>query len=95
VSEGAVLRKVTPDDAAATRAIRVLLRSEWSGRGRGLLAADPRVRTLCKVLVTYPDVRHIAPDRVSLEPTTDRRVLETVARFLERQQWLVNSVAIE
>ncbi len=82
-------------DEPATRAIRVLFRGEWSGRGRGLLAADPRVRTLCKVLVTYPDVRHIVPHLVSLDATTERRVLETVARFLERQHWLVTSVAIE
>jgi hypothetical protein len=32
---------------------------------------------------------------VSLDPGTDRRVLDTVARFLERQQWLVQSVVIE
>ncbi len=47
------------------------------------------------MLVTYPDVRHILPDRISLESTTDRRTLETVARFLERQQWLVKSVVLE
>ena len=78
-----------------TRALRVIFRGDWGGRGRGLLSADPRVRTLCKVLVSYPDVRHIRPDRVSLEPGADRRVVETVARFLERQQWLVKSVTIE
>ena len=91
----AALRVPAPDDDPATRAIRVLFRGEWGGKGRGLLASDPRVRTLCKVLVTYPDVLHICPDRVSLDATTERRVLETVARFLERQQWLVKSVAIE
>lgn len=78
----------------APRTIRVLFQGDW-GRGQGLLSSDARVRTLRKVLVTYPDVRHIRPDRVSLEPATERRVLDTVARFLERQQWLVKSVAIE
>jgi hypothetical protein len=77
------------------RTVRISFRGEWSGRGRGLLSSDPRIRTLRKVLVTYPDVRHIRPDRVSLDPATDRRVLETVARFLERQQWLVKSVVVE
>jgi hypothetical protein len=47
------------------------------------------------VLVSYPDVRHILPDRISLEAGADSRTLDTVARFLERQHWLVKSVAVE
>jgi hypothetical protein len=93
MSEAATAR-AHPDDVP-TPAIRVTFRGEWGGRGHGLLSADPRVRTLCKVLISYPDVRHIRPDRVSLDPGADRRVLETVARFLERQQWLVKAVVIE
>jgi hypothetical protein len=93
VTEAATAR--TGPDEAATRAIRVVFRGDWGGRGRGLLASDPRVRTLCRVLVSYPDVRHIRPDRVSLDPGADRRVIDTVVRFLERQNWLVKSVAIE
>ena len=50
---------------------------------------------MARVLVSYPDVRYILPDRISLEPTADPRTLETVARFLERQQWLVTSVVVE
>ena len=74
----------------------MLLRGEWTGpEAQGLLSSDQRVRTLRKVLVTYPDVRHILPDRISLEATADPRTLEAVARFLERQQWLVTSVAVE
>jgi len=53
------------------------------------------VRTLRKVIVTYPDVRHILPDRISLAPDTDARVLETVMLFLRRQQWLVSAVVVE
>jgi hypothetical protein len=60
-----------------------------------LLDADPRVRTLRKVIVTYPDVRHILPDRISLDGGTDPRTLETVTRFLQRQQWLISSVVTE
>ena len=71
-------------------------RSEWSKTDvRGLLGSDPRVRTLRRVLVTYPDVRHILPDRISFEPTVDARTVDTVARFLERQQWLVQSVVLD
>jgi len=78
------------------RAVRVLFQKDWAAsERRGLLAPDPRVRTLCRVLVTYPEVRHIVPDRISLDGTTDARTLDTVARFLERQQWLVKSVVIE
>jgi hypothetical protein len=62
---------------------------------KGLLDGAPRVRTLRRVLVTYPDVRHILPDRISFEPTTDPRLLETVARFLERQGWLVQGVDVD
>jgi hypothetical protein len=82
-----------PVPPAAPRTVRLSFRGDWGGRG--LLSSDARIRTLRKVLVSYPDVRHILPDRVSLDPGTDRRVLDTVARFLERQHWLVNSVAIE
>jgi hypothetical protein len=39
-------------------------------------------------------VRYVVPDRVSLEATADPRLLETIARFLERQEWLVKSVAV-
>lgn len=62
---------------------------------KGLLGGDARVRTLRKVLVSYPEVRHILPDRISFESTADPRLLETVARFLERQQWLVRGVEVE
>ena len=63
--------------------------------GRGFLDADPRVRTLRRVIVTYPDVRHILPDRISLEAGTDPRTIETVTKFLQRQQWLVSEVVSE
>ncbi len=85
-----------PARAAAPRGIQIHFREEWGGpRGKGLLAADPRVKTLRKVLVSYPEVRHILPDRISLEPGTDGRVLDTVVGFLQRQHWLVKSVAVE
>ena len=72
------------------------VRTDWSKKDRrGLLGSDERLRTLRKVLVTYPDVRHILPDRVSFEAAIDPRTLETVARFLERQQWLVQSVTVD
>ena len=80
----------------APRAIRVLFQTDRGAADRrGLLALDPRVRTLCRVLVSYPEVRHIAPDCISLDAGVDERTLQTVARFLERQQWLVRSVALE
>jgi len=79
-----------------SRALRILLRGEWSEpKGKGLLSSDQRMRTLRKVLVTYPDVRHILPDRVSLEATTEPAVVETLKHFLERQHWLLTSVVIE
>jgi hypothetical protein len=63
--------------------------------GQGLLTADPRARTLRKVLVSYPEVRHIRPDRISLDGSVDARTIDTVVRFLERQHWLVAAVAVE
>jgi hypothetical protein len=78
------------------RTIRVRFDQGWAARERrGLLAPDPRVRTLCRVLVTYPDVRHIGTDRISLDGTTEARTLETIVGFLERQHWLAASVGIE
>ena len=79
-----------------TRTIRVRFQKDWLARERrGLLATDPRVRTLCKVLVTYPDVRHIVTDRISLDGNVDSRTIDTVTRFLERQHWLVESLVLE
>ena len=78
------------------RAIFVRCRREFATpEGPGLLAPDPRARTLRKVLVSYPEVRHIRPDRISLDATADARTIETVVKFLERQQWLVASVLVE
>ncbi len=59
------------------------------------MSSDQRVRTLRKVLVTYPDVRHILPDRISLEASADPSVVDTLTHFLERQQWLIKSVSVE
>ena len=78
------------------RAIRVQCRREFAlPDGQGLLTADPRARTLRKVLVSYPEVRHIRPDRISLDASVDARTIDTVVRFLERQHWLVASVVVE
>jgi hypothetical protein len=74
----------------------VVFREPWNRRdGRGFLDSDPRIRTLRRVIVTYPDVRHILPDRISLESSTDPKTIETVSRFLQRQQWLVSAVVTE
>ncbi len=85
--------------ASLGRTLRVGFQSDWdpysAGPGhQGLLAWDHRVRTLLRVLVSYPEVRYILPDRISLEATADPRTLETMARFLERQSWLVRRVAV-
>jgi hypothetical protein len=79
----------------APRTIRVVFQKEWAAERRGLLAPDPRVRTLGRVLVSYPEVRHIVPDRVSLDASAEAKTLETQVRFLERQAWLVKSVVLE
>jgi hypothetical protein len=74
----------------------VVLRGEWSGAsGQGLLSSDARVRTLRKVVVTYPDVRHILPDRISLEASAEASVIEALKHLLERQQWLIKAVSVE
>jgi len=78
------------------RAIRLRLQESFATPpGSGLLAADRRVRTLCRVLISYPEVRHILPDRISLAASVDPRTVQSVARFLERQRWLVQGVAVE
>ena len=78
------------------RAILVHCRREFAlPEGQGLLTQDPRGRTLRKVIVSYPEVRHIRPDRISLDVTADPKTIDTVVRFLERQQWLVASVTVE
>ncbi len=80
---------------AQGRWIRVVFQPGWGApEGKGLLGEHERVRTLRRVLVSYPEVRHILPDRVSLDAAAEPRLLATVARFLERQQWLVQSVEV-
>jgi hypothetical protein len=81
--------------SATPRAIRVTLQAEWHQPShRGLLDFDPRVRTLCRVLVSYPEVRHILPDRVSVDAVASPEVLDAMSRFLSRQRWLVREVEI-
>lgn len=78
------------------RAIRVTFQDDWGlPHHRGLLDLDPRVRTLCRVLVSYPEVRHILPDRVSVDALAPVETIESMSRFLSRQQWLVRTVEIE
>jgi len=40
-------------------------------------------------------VRHILPDRISLEASVESAVVDTLKHFLERQQWLVKAVSVE
>jgi hypothetical protein len=81
------------------RSLRISFQPEWDPMiagptRRGLFASDPRVRTLLRVLVSYAEVRYVLPDRISLEPTASMPLLETIARFLDRQAWLVRHVSI-
>jgi len=81
------------------RAISVTFEPEWDAQGpgvghRGFFAADPRVRTLLRVLLSYAEVRHIVPDRISLDAGTGSALLDSIAHFLERQHWLVKRVVI-
>jgi hypothetical protein len=62
---------------------------------RGLLAAEPRVRALLQALLSYPQVRYVVPDRISLEAGADSRLVQALARLLERQDWLVRSVVLD
>ncbi len=77
------------------RQILLSLQPGWGApEGKGLFGDDPRVRTLRRVLISYPEIRHILPNRISMDPGADLRFVETVARFLERQRWLVEAVEI-
>jgi hypothetical protein len=82
-----------------SRDLRISFQPAWDPAGEdsgrhGLFAPEPRVRTLLKVLVSYGEVRYVVPDRVSLDASTDPRLLDTIQRFLERQSWLVKSVSL-
>ncbi|HYB41346.1 MAG TPA: hypothetical protein VEL75_06215 [Candidatus Methylomirabilis sp.] len=80
------------------RNLRVAFQPGWDpgsgGPHRGLFSPDPRVRTLLKVLVSYQEVRHVLPDQISLEPAASAPLVETIARFLGRQSWLVRRVDV-
>jgi len=56
------------------------------------MAPDPRARALLRVLVSYPEVRYVLPDRVGLEAGADARLIETLLRFLGRQEWFITRV---
>jgi hypothetical protein len=47
------------------------------------------------VLASYPEVRHVLPDQVSLDSGASPPLVETIARFLDRQSWLVRRVEID
>ena len=81
------------------RSLRIVFQPEWDPdkvrvADRGLFATDPRVRTLLKVLVSYPEVRYVLPDRVTLDAAASMPLLESIGRFLGRQSWLVRGVDI-
>lgn len=84
---------------ATAASLRAAFQPAWApgaddpGR-RGFLAPDPRVRTLLRVLVSYPEVRFVLPDRVGLEAAADARLVDTLMRFVARQGWLVTGVTI-
>jgi hypothetical protein len=46
------------------------------------------------VLVSYPEVRFVLPDRVGLEAAADARLIDTLMRFVGRQSWLVTGVTV-
>ena len=84
-------------EAVSGRWLRAAFQPAWDpgigdpGR-RGFLAPDPRARTLLRVLISYSEVRYVLPDRVGLETGADARLIETLLRFLGRQNWLVTRV---
>ena len=81
--------------AVDPRAIHVVFQERWTPpRSRGLLDLDPRVRTLLKILVSYPEVRHVLPSEVSLDPDIELTVLPTLGGFIRRQAWLVRRVDV-
>jgi hypothetical protein len=85
--------------AEGARTIAVIFEAEWEAEGpgigrRGFFAADPRVRTLLRVLLSYSEVRHIVPDRVSLDAGASSALVEGIAHFLGRQRWLVKRVVL-
>jgi hypothetical protein len=82
------------------RSIAVTFEPEWDAQAAhaariGFFAMDPRVRTLLRVLLSYPEVRYIVHDRISLDVGAGAPLLETIAHFLERQRWLVKRVDID
>ena len=81
------------------QSLQIVFQSDWDPAGdgaahRGLFAADPRVRTLLRVLVSYREVRYVLPNRISLDATASITLLESIGRFLGRQSWLVRRVDI-
>jgi hypothetical protein len=75
------------------RTIRISLRSACDRRG--LLASEPRAQALRKALVAHPGVRHILPDRVSLDAAVESHVLNAIVRLVEQHRWLASSATIE
>lgn len=69
-----------------------MFRAAWAGRG--LFASDPRVQALRRALVSVPGLRHIRPDRISLEGDVDPRVVDGLVRRLEGEAWLVQAVEV-
>ena len=86
--------------SALAQSLRIVFQPDWDPDGpgathRGLFTADPRVRTLLRLLVSYREVRYVLPNRISLDATASITLLESIGRFLGRQSWLVRRVAIQ
>jgi len=75
--------------SGAVRVVRVAFRT-GAADAHGLLGGDPRIRALCRELAGAPGVRHVLPDRVSVDAGA-----EAVAERLRRETWLVAAVRVE
>ncbi len=81
--------------AVDPRAIRVVFQERWTPpRSRGFLDLDPKVRTLLKIILSYPEVRHVLPSEVSFDPGIEPSVLQSLGGFIRRQAWLVRRVDV-
>jgi hypothetical protein len=80
-------------DSPGYRTIRISLRPECDRQG--LLASEPRAQALRKALVAYPGVRHVLPNRVSLDAAVESHVLNAIVRLVEQHRWLASSATIE
>lgn len=77
------------------REIKIQFNTDWENKHKkGLLVNDQKTKTVIKVIISYPEIRHIVPSAIRFDSNVSEKTIETIANFLERQKWMIEKALI-